>query len=127
MKNRTSQNIKVGLLVLGGLLVLVFGLYLIGAKSNMFSNTFKVYATFEDVKGLMTGNNVRFSGITVGTVQKIEIVKAGEVRVWMTVLESARKHILKNTKVAIGTDGLIGNKIMILTNKVVIAAIINDR
>lgn len=115
MKNTATQNIKVGLLVIAGLFFLVFALYMIGSRSNLFSNNFKVYSTFSDIKGLMPGNNVRFSGITVGTVSKVEIIKAGEVRVWMNILESARKHIQKNTLVAIGTDGFIGSKIVILT------------
>lgn len=115
MKDRSAQNVKVGLLVIAGLVFLVFALYMIGSRSNFFSNNFKVYATFKDIKGLLPGNNVRFSGITVGTVSKVEIIKAGEVRVWMNIMESTRQHIKKNTLAVIGTDGLIGNKIVILT------------
>jgi phospholipid/cholesterol/gamma-HCH transport system substrate-binding protein len=115
MKDRSAQNVKVGVLVIAGLIFLVLTLYMIGTRSNLFSNNFKVYATFKDIKGLLPGNNVRFSGITVGTISKVEIIKAGEVRVWMSIMESTRKHIKKNTLAAIGTDGLIGNKIVILT------------
>ena len=116
MSTRISQNLKVGLLVLTGSFFFLAALYLIGSKDNLFTPGFKIYAKFSDVKGLLVGNNIRFSGINIGTVKQLIIENDSTVKVVMNIQEDARKFIKKNTKASIGTDGLIGNKIIILTS-----------
>ena len=116
MKDRSLQNIKVGLLVLAGLIFFTLALYMIGKKDNLFKAGFTLNANFKDVKGLLIGNNVRFSGINIGTVKDLLIINDSTVKVVMNIQEKARKHIRKNTIASIGTDGLIGNKIVILSS-----------
>lgn len=116
MSQRISQNVKVGLLVLAGSFFFLAALYLIGSKENMFTPGFRIYSKFNDVKGLLVGNNVRFSGINIGTVKELIIENDSTVKVVMNIQEEARKFIKKNTKASIGTDGLIGNKIIILSS-----------
>lgn len=116
MKERLSQNIKVGLLVIAGTFFFIAALYFIGSKDNLFTPGFRISAAFKDVKGLLIGNNVRFSGINIVTVKELIIVNDTTVRVVMNIQESARKFIRKNTLASVGTDGLIGNKIVILTS-----------
>ncbi len=74
MAKRVVNNVKLGIFVLGGLLFLVFLLYMIGKNRNMFGNTYVLKARFENVSGLVAGNNVRFSGIQAGTVKKVKIL-----------------------------------------------------
>ena len=116
MKDRSLQNIKVGLLVLAGLIIFTLALYMIGKKDNLFKAGFTLNAKFKDVKGLLIGNNVRFSGINIGTVKDLEIINDSTVKVVMNIQEKAHKHIRINTIASIGTDGGIGNKIVILTS-----------
>jgi len=116
MSQRISQNVKVGLLVLAGSFFFLVALYLIGSKDNMFTSGFRISSSFKDVKGLLVGNNVRFSGINIGTVKELIILNDSTVSVVMNIQESARKFIKKNTMASIGTDGLIGNRIIILTS-----------
>ena len=116
MSQRISQNMKVGLLVLAGSFFFLVALYLIGSKDNMFTPGFRIYSKFKDVKGLLVGNNVRFSGINIGTVKELIIENDSTVKVVMNIQENARRFIKKNTLATIGTDGLIGNKIIILTS-----------
>ncbi len=116
MKEKLTQNIKVGFLVLVGTAIFVITLYLIGKKDNLFTAGFRISATFKDVKGLMIGNNVRFSGINIGTVKELIIVNDSTVKVVMNLQETSRKFIRKSTVAKIGTDGLIGNKIIILNS-----------
>ena len=68
-----GDPIRLGMFVLGGTLVLAVALYLLGSKRNLFSSTITVEATFHQVSGLRPGNNVRYMGINVGTVEKIII------------------------------------------------------
>jgi len=64
---------------------------------------------------LQIGNNVRFSGINVGIVDNIEQLTDTTVKVDMLIDDDTRKFMKKNAKAIIGSDGLMGNKIVIIT------------
>lgn len=103
---------RLGLFVLGGTALLVLGLYLLGSKRSLFSSTVTVTTTFQHVGGLRPGNNVRYAGITVGTVEDIAIQSDTAVLVTMAVRTKDAGHILDNAIASLGTDGLMGNKLV---------------
>jgi len=115
MKATTSQKIKIGLFTLVGLLVLGFIVFFIGNKRNLFSSTYSIYGTFKNVGGLNIGNNVRFAGINVGVVSNISIVTDSSVRVDLTLNNSVKKFIKKDSKMSIGSDGLVGDKLVTIS------------
>jgi phospholipid/cholesterol/gamma-HCH transport system substrate-binding protein len=115
MAKRTVNNIKLGIFVLVGLLFLVLLLYMIGKNRNMFGNTYVLKARFENVQGLVAGNNVRFSGIQAGTVKKVKILSDTVIEVTMIIETKMKEIIRKNAIVSIGTDGLVGNKVVNIT------------
>ncbi len=112
MANKPFNNIKLGVFVLLGLLFLILLLYMIGRNRNMFGSNFRLKARFENVQGLKAGNNVRFGGIEVGTVKKVNILNDTTMEVIMIVDQKMRSVIHKNAVVSIGTDGLVGNKVI---------------
>lgn len=112
MKKTTSKNIRLGLFVLLGTLFLIYGLYMIGSNRNLFGSTFRINAIFSNVNGLMKGNNVRFAGIDVGTVDNVTIINDSCVKVVMVIEADVQKYIRKNALAGIGTDGLMGNKLV---------------
>jgi len=112
MKNTSSDNLRLGIFVLAGTVLLVITLYVIGNKRNMFSSVFRISANFQHVSGLVTGNNVRFAGIDVGTVDKIEISNDTSVHVTMVIRKQIRPFIKKTALASLGTDGLMGNSII---------------
>jgi len=112
MNNEMSQNIRLGLFVLVGMVLLIVGLYFIGSNRNMFSKTFTLYASFKDVNGLREGNNVRYAGIDIGTIDAIDIVNDTTIRVTMLLKQDLQKVIRKNSLTNIGTDGLMGDKLI---------------
>jgi phospholipid/cholesterol/gamma-HCH transport system substrate-binding protein len=116
MKNTKISNIQLGLFVMIGLVFLVTALYLIGSNRNLFNKTFEVSATFYNVDGLTKGNNVRFAGIDVGTISRVEITSDTSVRVSMIIETRVRQFIKKTSVAAVGTDGLMGNKLVNITN-----------
>jgi phospholipid/cholesterol/gamma-HCH transport system substrate-binding protein len=67
---------------------------------------------FKNVNGLQVGNNVRFAGINVGVVEDIQIITDSSVKVTLTLNESVRKFIKKDAKLSIGSDGLMGDKLV---------------
>ncbi|QJD96162.1 MCE family protein [Mucilaginibacter robiniae] len=115
MKTTSGQKIKIGLFVIIGLVVLFLGIFLIGSQKSMFNSTFGVYGIFKNVNGLMVGNNVRFAGINVGVVESINIVTDSSVRVDLTLNNNVKKFIKKDAKVSIGSDGLMGDKLVVIS------------
>jgi phospholipid/cholesterol/gamma-HCH transport system substrate-binding protein len=114
MKATASQKIKIGIFTFVGLLVLVLIVFFIGNKKNLFSSTFGIYGTFKNVNGLQVGNNVRFAGINVGVVQNITIVTDSSVRVDLTLNDEVKKFIKTDSKISIGSDGLMGDKLVVI-------------
>ena len=112
MKKQGINNIRLGLFVTIGTIVLIIALYLIGSKRNIFSNTIRISALFYNVNGLMDGNNVRYAGIDIGTVDKIKIENDSSVTVYMIIEKRNSQYIKKNSVAGIGTDGLMGNKLV---------------
>jgi phospholipid/cholesterol/gamma-HCH transport system substrate-binding protein len=108
-------KIRLGLFIAGGLALLVFAIFIIGKQKNLFNPVFKLTTTFYNVSGLQVGNNIRFSGITVGTVDRIRIINDSTVRVDMLVRKEVKKFIKSDCEVAIGSSGLIGDKLLIIT------------
>ena len=115
MKQDLSNKIKLGVFVTLGVAVLIIGIYFVGERQQLFRSTFRVSAVFKDVAGLQAGNNVRFSGINVGTVESISVVSDTSVRVEILIDEDTRKFIKKNAIASIGSEGLMGNKILIIS------------
>ncbi len=114
MKTTSNQKIKIGAFTFAGLLVLVLAIFFIGNQKNLFSSTFKIYGTFRNVSGLQVGNNVRFAGINVGVVQDINIETDSTVRVDLTINNNVKKFIKKDAKLSIGSDGLMGDKLIVI-------------
>jgi phospholipid/cholesterol/gamma-HCH transport system substrate-binding protein len=112
MTKRVINNVKLGLFVLGGLLFLVILLYMIGKNRSLFGDTYILKARFENAQGLVAGNNVRFSGIQAGTVKKLQILSDTVIEVTMIIEKKMQKVIRKNAIASIGTDGLVGNKVV---------------
>jgi len=112
MTKQNNSNIKLGLLVLAGLFLFIATLYVVGKNQNIFGSSYEIKARFSNINGLMKGNNIRFSGIQAGTVKRITIIDDSTIEVSMLIDKSLQPFIKKNALASIGTEGLIGNKII---------------
>jgi len=112
MAKTTLENLRLGIFVVIGTVLLLLAAYLIGNRQNMFGSTFDITATFKNASGLQNGNNVRFSGINVGTVKKIEMINDTTIRVSMIIEEKMQEHIKKDAIATIGSDGLVGSMLI---------------
>ncbi len=112
MPGQKSNNIKLGLFVLAGVLLLVFALYMLGKNKNLFGSNFQLKARFTNISGLTKGNNIRFSGIQVGTVKNIQVIDDTTIEVVMLIDEKIKSFLHKNAVASIGSEGLMGNKII---------------
>lgn len=112
MKNAASEKLKLGVFVIVGTLLLVSALYFIGNRQNLFTQNIAIYSYFNNVNGLQPGNNVRYSGINIGTVGKTEILSDTVIKVEMRIQAKMSKIIKNNAVATIGSDGLVGSMII---------------
>lgn len=112
-----SQNFKIrlGLFVAGGIVLFILAIFIIGKQKNLFNPVYSLTTTFYNVSGLQVGNKVRFSGINVGTVDNIQIINDSTVKVNLIIQKEVQKYIKTNSEVAIASEGLIGDKMLQIT------------
>ena len=126
--NSMTQNSnyiwKLGMFIILGVVLFMVSIYFIGNNKNLFSSTFQLKSHFKNVSGLKEGNNVRFSGINVGTVSGIEFISDSSVVVNLVIKQEVQQYIKTDAIASIGSDGLMGDKVLTISpgtssNKVV--------
>ncbi|MCS5491808.1 MlaD family protein [Algoriphagus limi] len=114
MRGENKRSVIVGIFVFLGIAILVAGVLTLGGQQKKFVKSIALKAVFDDIGGLQTGNNIWFSGVKIGTVRKINFYGDSQVEVEMNVEESVSEFIRKDSKATISSDGLIGNKIIVI-------------
>jgi phospholipid/cholesterol/gamma-HCH transport system substrate-binding protein len=112
MNTESQHKIKLGIFVIAGSLLLILGLYMIGKNKNIFGRTITITAYFDNISGLQPGNNVRYSGIDIGTVDGVRILNDSTIEVSMNIKDEMVEIVRMNSFASIGTDGLMGNKLI---------------
>lgn len=116
MKNETSKKIRLGIFVTIGIAFFIIGIYYIGQQQRLFSPTIRIVSTFRDINGLQVGNNVRYAGINVGTVDNIELTNDTTVEVTILIDKHVREFVKKDATATIGSEGLMGNKLVVIAS-----------
>ncbi len=114
MRGENRRSVIVGIFVFIGIAILVTGVLTLGGQQKKFVKAIQLKAVFDDVGGLQTGNNIWFSGVKIGTVRKINFYGDSQVEIVMNVEEASVEYIRKDSKATISSDGLIGNKIIVI-------------
>jgi phospholipid/cholesterol/gamma-HCH transport system substrate-binding protein len=120
------RSITVGVFVLLGVVVFVIGVLTLGGQNKSFVKSIHISSTFSDVSGLKKGNNVWFSGVKVGVIKAIRFTGVSQVDVDMSIEASSQQYIHRNAGVRISSDGLIGNKIVVIDGGSPQAPIVQD-
>jgi phospholipid/cholesterol/gamma-HCH transport system substrate-binding protein len=113
-ESKNKRAVTVGIFILVGLLLLVGGVFVIGDQHSTFTRKVSVFTIFGDINGLAAGDNIFFSGVKIGTVKKVEFYGTSQVKVIMHINEASVPYIRKDAKVKLSSDGLIGNKILVI-------------
>ncbi|MEO8515379.1 MAG: MlaD family protein [Flavobacterium sp.] len=114
--NKNSGYVwKLGMFVIIGISLFVIAIYFIGINRNLFVSTFQLKSHFKNVSGLKVGNNVRFSGINVGSVDGIEFISDTTVVVNLLIKKEVQQYIKTDAMASIGSDGLMGDKVLTIS------------
>ena len=112
---------RLGLFVAGGLAIFILAIFIIGKQKNLFNPVFKLTSTFHNISGLQVGNKIRLSGINVGTVDDIYIINDSTVRINMLIKKDVWQFIKSDCRVSIGSEGIIGDKLIIISQGIATA------
>jgi len=115
MKNKESnRSVKLGVFVVIGIALFLTAVFYLGKDGNVFNKTFTVSAVFKNVEGLKEGDNVWLSGVKIGMVKRVRIISDGKVMVELSLKDKQNQFIKKNATATVGSDGLVGNKIVVI-------------
>jgi len=113
MERNPRQEIKVGLAVLGVLLLIGAAVFVLGGSGDLLQDRYRLKASFKDISGLREGAVVRLAGIAVGEVTHIEFkdnVDERTVDVEFNLMERYQKRIRADSIASIQTEGVLGDK-----------------
>jgi phospholipid/cholesterol/gamma-HCH transport system substrate-binding protein len=123
-----SANFKarLGLFVIIGIALFILAIFIVGKQRNLFNPVFRLSTTFQNVSGLQVGNNIRFSGINVGTVDNITIINDSAVLVEMIIRQEVKRFIKEDCVVTLGSEGIIGDRVLVISQGSFDAALVTD-
>ncbi|MCH8495902.1 MAG: MlaD family protein, partial [Balneolales bacterium] len=105
---------RLGMFIAVGMVIFLIIIFFIGRQQNLFNPVFQLTTNFNSVGGLLVGNNVRYAGINVGIVDNIAIINDSTVQVSFLVRRNVQDFIKADSKAGIGSDGIIGDKVLII-------------
>ncbi|WP_037321100.1 MlaD family protein [Salegentibacter sp. Hel_I_6] len=127
MKSNSGQNLRLGILIISGIIIFTLGVFFIGNKQNLFGDSIMISSVFKNVNGLQSGNNVRYSGVNVGTVKEIIFLNDTAISVDLLINREAANLIKYSSVATINSDGLVGSMVLnILPNNKVGSRIIRE-
>lgn len=117
MKRKPVPLFRIGLFVLAGFILLIVFIFLLGSKEKLFSHTVTLRARFQTVSSLKKGAQVQLAGINIGSVSDIRLPRNAEdsVEITIKIINDALHLIRKNSTAVISTEGLIGEKLVVVT------------
>lgn len=112
---KISREIKVAVLVILSIVLFYWGFVFLKGR-NLFDNSNKLYAVYDNVAGLVVSAPVTINGLNIGKVNTIEMLPDGKMKVEL-VITNEQIQIAKSSIAQIMDSGLIGGReIAILNN-----------
>ena len=117
-KQITWSELRVGLFVLVGLLILAVAIFYV-TGSNFIGPKYRLKTYLPEVSGLATGAPVRLDGVEIGNVEKIRLIPRvpgkppdpmRNIEVIMRLDRSYQNDILTDSAASLVTEGLLGNR-----------------
>jgi phospholipid/cholesterol/gamma-HCH transport system substrate-binding protein len=107
-----------GAFVIGGFVLFAVGLFLIGDRRMLFSDSAEYYSEFAQVSSLEVGAMVRVAGMNAGEVLEVQVPTApeGKFRVKFSIIEKLHPIVRTDSVASLQTDGLLGNKYLLVTS-----------
>ncbi len=109
-----KHSVVVGLFVLFGMAILLGGVLLLGNLNRSLQKRIRIESFIDNVNGLQKGNYVWLSGVRIGTIYNLRLQGDSGVEVMMDIDSRVKEFIHKDSRVKLGSDSFIGNRILII-------------
>jgi phospholipid/cholesterol/gamma-HCH transport system substrate-binding protein len=115
MESNTKTQMKVGIFLFVGLILIMGSIFMLGADRAFFKTYTTLHAHFEQVQGLAEGSVVSFSGITVGNVKAIRILpERNLIDLVLSIDNEFMPRVTEGSLVEIRTQGALGDKFVFI-------------
>jgi phospholipid/cholesterol/gamma-HCH transport system substrate-binding protein len=110
----TSKKALIGAFVIGGVLLFALGLFWIGDRRLLFSESMELFAEFANLSGLRVGAKTFVSGMDAGEVLAIQVPSrpGAKFRVRFRVLDKFQPLMRQDSIASIQVEGLVGSKVL---------------
>lgn len=105
---KLSREIKTTFLVIGGVLLFVFGFSFLKGKS-FFEKDKIIYTVYDEVEGLLEGAKVTINGLVIGKIMKIDFLP-NTTRILITMSVRNELDFSPQSEAILYEAGLIGGK-----------------
>jgi phospholipid/cholesterol/gamma-HCH transport system substrate-binding protein len=111
MKNAAESEIKVGIFVTFGVILMMISILLLGGFDKIFVKQNTFVTRFKAVDGLVIGAKVVVAGLSVGAVTAVDFEeKDSTIRITVTIPDKMSFWIRKDSEAEILTQGVLGDK-----------------
>lgn len=106
---KISREVKVGALVLSGIILFIYGFNYLKGK-DLFNSSDTFYTEYNNVEGLVPSTPVTINGLKVGKVTAIGFKGDGSGKLSIQLMVDSNFEFSKNSKAELYETGLIGGK-----------------
>jgi phospholipid/cholesterol/gamma-HCH transport system substrate-binding protein len=105
------RNVKVGVFIVGGIVLFCLGLFLIGSRTQLFGGHFTAYTEFNNIDTLTAGASVRVGGMDAGQIAQIDVPSGpnAKFRIKLEVDKKFAPIVRRDSEASIETQGMVGN------------------
>lgn len=116
MRPIRETEIKVGIFVALGTVLIMVVIMLLGGGQSIFSRKIELKTKFKQAEGIVEGATVKVAGVKVGQVDGIQFIKdSGEVEVRFSVGYKFRDAIHEDSTVSVATQGVLGDRYLVVS------------
>lgn len=115
MESNSKSQMRVGIFLSVGLVMILGSIFMLGADRAFFKSYTTLHAHFDQVQGLAEGSVVSFAGITVGNIERIEILPGQNLIDLVLLIDNEfMPRITEGSLVEIRTQGALGDKFIFI-------------
>ena len=108
MGNKGATEIKVGIFVFLGILALLALTVRLAQEAFTPKDSYKLYAVFDSVSGLIRGAKIEMAGVPIGKVGEISLTPEGKAKVELLIYKKYK--IQQDATAVVRTFGVLGDK-----------------
>lgn len=115
----TWEELRVGAVLLVGLLLLALGIFFVGRTGNVFGERYRLVTLMSSAAGIVPGAAVQVAGQSVGQVDEVAWIPpedrpedGSSVALWLSVDRDVQPQIRSDSRALLRTQGLLGDRVV---------------